>query len=235
MKVLSVGDLHGKSIWEKIDASQYDRVIFTGDLYDAFEYGPEEIHTNALAVVQWAHEMGNVSFTIGNHDAHYFKWQTPVFQDVRGSGYTDKQLHRAYHLYIENKELFRVAYRIGDYLWTHAGLSQMSYSMHFEPQVNDIMNTQGFTNLAQVLNYMWDINCPAIFKIPMSRGGNDSYGSILWADITDTSGDPLEGYHQIVGHSRVEDIIHKELNDDTSITYIDCLDRRIEKFYEIEI
>lgn len=235
MKILSVGDIHGKPIWREIDPTKYDRIYFIGDLYDAFEYSPDEIHTNALELVQWARQACNVKFVIGNHDTYYFKWQTPVFKQVRGSGYTEKQLHRAFHLYIENKDLFSVAYRYGQYLWTHAGLSNASFNTHFKPHLNGIMTNQGITKLDKVLNYLWDINYNGIFEIPASRGGYDVHGSILWADKKDTQDDPLENYHQIVGHSRVSNITHKKINDNTSITYIDCLDKNIGIFYEINI
>jgi len=235
MKILSVGDIHGKNIWERIDASKYDRVRFTGDLYDAFEYDQDELHDNALALVQWARNVGNVDFVIGNHDAHYFKWQEPVFKEVRGGGFSEKQLYRAYHLYIENKDLFKVAYQEEKYLWTHAGLSQAYYGHHIEPRVIDIMNTYAVSTLAEVLNIMWDINYAPLFVAPLSRGGDDMYGGPLWADKSDTEGGPLSGYHQIVGHTGIYDIVHKELNPETSITYIDCLNYQIGKFYEIDI
>lgn len=235
MKILSVGDIHGKSIWEKIDTKKYDEIIFIGDLYDAFEYTNNGIHNNALALIQWAHEAGNVKFIIGNHDAHYFKWHTPVFKQIRGSGYSANQLYRAYNLYIKNKELFKIAYEKKNYLWTHAGLSNSSYNKHINPSENAIRDTFNFKTLAEVLNYMWDINHLGLFRVPLSRRGNDTYGSLLWADRSDTIEDPLSGYHQIVGHTSCEDIIHKDLNDKTSITYIDCLNKQIGKFYEIDI
>jgi len=236
MKILSVGDLHGKPIWETIDPKQYDLIYFLGDLYDAFEYTQQEIHDNALAVVQKARDAGNMFFVIGNHDAHYFKWQTPVHKMVRGSGYASSQLYRAFHLYWDNRDLFRVAYQHDNYLWTHAGFSEAGYNFHFKRKVDDVI--QSFDNvhtIADAINKLWDLNDPSIFKVPLSRGGDDTYGGPLWASRSDTIGGPLSGFHQIVGHTASNDIIHKELNPDTSITYIDCLNHQIGKFYEIEI
>jgi hypothetical protein len=63
----------------------------------------------------------------------------------------------------------------------------------------------------------------------------DMYGGPLWADMDDTIGNPLTNYHQIVGHTATQDIIHKGMNDETSITYIDCLNYKVGKFYEITI
>lgn len=236
MKILSIGDLHGKRIWETVDATKYDQVIFTGDLYDAFEYTMDEIHDNALAVVQWAKDQGNVFFCIGNHDAHYFKWQTPVFRLVRGSGYNEKQLYRAYHLYIENSELFKVAYQIGNYLWSHGGLSDSSYEHHFKRKIPDIIESFDKVNtIADALNKLWKLNDESIVAVPASRGGDDPYGGPLWASKKDTINEPLSGFHQIVGHTSVQDILHNKINSDTSITYIDCLNFKQGKFYEIEI
>ena len=235
MKILSVGDIHGKSIWNTINADLYDRIYFAGDLYDAFEYTQKQIHSNALELVQWARDAGNVFFCIGNHDAHYFKWQEgDVHRLVRGSGYASSQQYKAFHLYIENKELFKVAHQVDNYLWTHAGLSQAGYEFHYHKTERDLRNIYGLNTLADILNKMWDINYLPLFYVPLSRGGDDTFGGPLWASHIDTSGNPLEDYHQIVGHTVSADIIHKG-NEDTSITYIDCLNTQIGKFYEIEI
>ena len=235
-KILSVGDIHGKPVWKNIDSSKYDLIIIIGDLYDAFEYTADEIHTNALELVQWAKQSANVKIIIGNHDAHYFKWQTPIFSKIRGAGFNEKQLHRAFHLYYDNQDLFQVAYQYGNYLWTHAGLSEISYNFHYKRKVEDIQSTfKEVNNLGKALNKLWDLNDLSLFIAPLSRGGNDSFGGPIWADRSDTIGGPLSGYHQIVGHSHCHDIIHKEINDETSITYIDCLNFAIGKFYEINI
>lgn len=238
MKILSVGDLHGKPVWEDIDADKYDLVYFVGDIYDEFDHirTMDEVHDNALALVQRARDLGNWFFCIGNHDAHYFKWQEPIFKQVRGAGFNEKQLYRAYHLYIENKDLFKVAYQYNNYLWTHAGLSQAGYNFHFKEMVDTLIATQnGVNTLADALNKMWDLNYEPLFYAPLSRGGDDTYGGPLWASKSDTIGGPLSGWHQIVGHTATADIIHKELNENTSITYIDCLNFKPGKFYEIEI
>lgn len=235
MKILSVGDIHGKPIWKDINPKEFDKVYFTGDWYDAWEYTNNEIHSNVLEWVQWAKEAGNVFSCIGNHDAHYFKWQEPIHKFIRSAGYSANQLYRAFHLYIENRELFNVAYQHENYLWTHAGLSVTAYGRHIEPHVLGIMQQQSISTLAEVLNYLWNINYMGLFAIPSSRGGDDLYGGPLWADMDDTIGNPLTNFHQIVGHTASQDIIHKEMNDETSITYIDCLNYKIGKFYEIDI
>ena len=63
----------------------------------------------------------------------------------------------------------------------------------------------------------------AMSQVGYRRGGDFDYGGIFWADRSDTIMNPLEGYHQFVGHSRVDNIHHVTINDQTSITYCDCL------------
>ena len=60
-------------------------------------------------------------------------------------------------------------------------------------------------------------------QVGYRRGGDFDYGGIFWADRRDTISNPLEEYHQFVGHSRVDNIDHITINDQTSITYCDYL------------
>ena len=36
MKIISIGDLHGKDVWKQIDPANYDKIIFVGDYTDDF-------------------------------------------------------------------------------------------------------------------------------------------------------------------------------------------------------
>ena len=53
------------------------------------------------------------------------------------------------------------------------------------------------------------------------RGG-DSIGGIFWADKRELI-EPLYGYTQIVGHSRVPEITIQKGNNDNDIIFCDCL------------
>jgi hypothetical protein len=49
-----------------------------------------------------------------------------------------------------------------------------------------------------------------------------------------TRSKPLKGLHQIVGHSKVSKVCTEIKNENTSITFCDCLDSNI-KLYELKI
>lgn len=48
------------------------------------------------------------------------------------------------------------------------------------------------------------------------------YGGIFWADKNEMC-NPLNGYIQIVGHTRVPDILLKRIDEKTAIFFCDCL------------
>ena len=77
--------------------------------------------------------------------------------------------------------------------------------------------------VAYQLNHRTNKQFAAMCQIGYRRGGDFDYGGIFWADRSDTISNPLVGYHQFVGHSRVDNINHVTINDQTSITYCDCL------------
>jgi len=66
------------------------------------------------------------------------------------------------------------------------------------------------------------------------RGGFTNVGGPFWVDKSLLSPKPLEHYHQIVGHNRIDAIKTINIEDNTSITYCDCLDNNI-KLYELEL
>lgn len=234
MKILTVGDLHGKADWKIIDPTKYDKIIFIGDLFDSFEFSVNEMYSNALELVRWAEEAKNVLFCIGNHDAHYFKIGTPLFKSIRGSGYKANLAFKAANLYEEHKHLFKLSWLYKNYLWNHAGISQSYFDEYLKDKVMSLIQTNdSIHNIADALNYLYDINSPEIFYISKRRGGVHEYGGPLWADISETQNDPLLNYHQIVGHSKVKDIVKIEKDKNTSITYIDCLDTIAHNFLEL--
>ena len=36
IKILTIGDIHGKSVWNEIIPENYDKIIFVGDYVDSF-------------------------------------------------------------------------------------------------------------------------------------------------------------------------------------------------------
>jgi hypothetical protein len=84
------------------------------------------------------------------------------------------------------------------------------YRNHGSHCMNGLFREYGFPkqNLAEVFNALHekenDYYC--LFDCAKLRGGTSKYGGILWADAKETRYDFLSGYHQVVGHTPVEEI-----------------------------
>lgn len=228
-KTLSIGDLHGDSHWKEASPDKYDKIIFIGDYFDDFVNSHNKQLENLLDLIEFKKvHPEKVTLLLGNHDVHYYLWHTPLFKQVKASGFSSSLLWKAWHRFKEHHTLFQVAHQINNYLWTHAGLSNGSYNMYFRSICEDLEGT-----LADKLNLLFKQLHPSLFHIGPERGGSSDYGSIFWADQSETEADHLLNYHQIVGHTPVNTIT-KMAGLNESIVYIDTRFGDKEA-YELEI
>lgn len=225
MKTISIGDIHGRDFWKKVDPKKYDKIIFVGDYVDAYHMNGEDILSNLLDIIQFKKDNPDkVILCLGNHDIQYL-WHP----NHRCSGFRPEMLASLYPLFNENRQLFQVAYQIKNYIWTHAGISNAWFDMYSDrlldrgedetlaDRLNDISNT----------NQNWMLH-----EVGERRGGmRYDVGGITWADRFETISNYLEGFHQIVGHTPIDKITTVG-DKDSSITYIDTAGKQ---FYELEV
>jgi hypothetical protein len=134
MKIITIGDIHGREIWkDKLFGSyqsfetwakevengahevlsdlypyhQYDKIVFVGDYVDSFTYGNAEILQNLKDIVLFKKTFPDrVVLLIGNHDVHY------IIQDQICSGYRPEARFDLNKIYTENEDLFQLAFEI---------------------------------------------------------------------------------------------------------------------------
>ena len=144
MKIISVGDVHGRPYWRDIDPQKYDKIVFTGDYVDSYKYSNEEIFENLKKIIDLKKEFPDkVVLILGNHDLHYM-WD---YESFGCSGFRAAMYHDLHDLFYDNKHLFQIAFQIGNYIWTHAGISKGWYNFNkrvideywkiFEPKENE--------------------------------------------------------------------------------------------------
>jgi predicted phosphodiesterase len=232
MKTISIGDLHGKDTWKSVDVSAFDKVIFVGDYTDSFTIDNITILHNLNEILHLKKDNPDkVVLLLGNHDIQY------MFPGrYRCSGYRPELMPDLAILFNENRNMFQIAHQEGSYLWTHAGVSTRWFKKYEdtlklaeEETLADRLNDISKTHLNDILH-----------EVGVERGGfRYDYGGPTWADINETRSGIPAGYHQIVGHTSIPEIVtyHKILDKtytDRSITFIDCLDKK-EEFYIKEI
>jgi predicted MPP superfamily phosphohydrolase len=122
MKLVVIGDIHGRNIWKQIVAKEHDadEFVFVGDYFDSFTVkGPDQIN-NFLDIIEFKKQSKvPVILLIGNHDHHYY----PGVDDSGTSGYQTLLAPSIKHVVGDNKQYLQAAYQVGEFVFTHAGLS----------------------------------------------------------------------------------------------------------------
>jgi len=225
----AIGDFHGRNCWKKFlnENPQINRWVFMGDYTDSFTVSDVDIRVNLLEIIKLKKaNPDKVELLIGNHDFNYMFREDGFFC----SGFRPNMKESLWAIFNENKKLFNVAYQEKDYLFTHAGIHSLWYLNNKEAM--DMFDGNYADKLNQAFNSRY---YPIFYDVSRPRGGTSPAGSPLWADKSETVIDRFP-VHQIVGHSRVNDIIRvpTAFRDGYSITYTDCQDSVI-NFYELEI
>jgi predicted phosphodiesterase len=236
MKIVAIGDLHGKSVWREAlkQHPDADKVIFIGDYVDSRDDTPDErVYQNLMEIIQTKKRLPDtIVLLLGNHDLQYI-----YYPEYSCSGFRPEAQKKLTALFRRNKKLFQVAYQYQTYLFTHAGVSKSWYTDNL-PVLAKVAKIR-IENLAEVFNEVNESKYQEVLHtVGEIRGGFDGdSGGITWADIRETLQDPLPGFRQVVGHSRVDEITEADFGEflpETYITYIDCLHRKTE-FLVLEI
>ena len=242
MKILVVGDIHGRDWWNTIDPTRYDKIIFLGDYFDSFDISKDTQIENFIDILEFKKSLPDkIILLLGNHDIHYI--HAPRY---RCTGFSSRILFRARMLFDDNKELFKVAYCIPyngkSYLFSHAGVSKQWYEENQDiiDQVGlDLLNeTDQPVTMADILNHLYTSRHEEILhQVSSMRGGHHKFSGIFWADKMETCNECnfLPNTYQYVGHSPTKEFMTViGLGNSSSITYCDVLDYKNE-FLELEI
>lgn len=221
MLVLSVGDLHGRNNWESIDFKKYDKVIFVGDYTDSFDLGDKQIMTNLRNLVYAKKQYPDkIVLILGNHDIQY------IMPNQICTGYRSSMYFRLNTFFLENIELFTMAYQIGYNLWTHAGITETFNNEVLRGMRNkryrffDII-TEDCKNEADLINFLWEMRNIELFRISFHRGGASPYAGPIWTHDKELINDPIHGLNQIVGHTSRNEIEKIGINEEDFLYFID--------------
>jgi len=199
MKIIAIGDIHGRKVWEEIVKESADRYVFIGDYFDT--HGTETAHqqmVNFEKILDFKEaNPTKVVLLIGNHDFHYL---TVAGRD-RYSGFQDHHWEMIRELLepaIEHGYL-QMAYEEDGVLYTHAGVTKTWYKgidLGLAPAKNI---NRAFASV------------PELFRFTMGKNaspyGDDVTQSPIWVRPESLEEDAIGGYKQVVGHTQGEDII----------------------------
>ena len=222
MKTIIIGDVHGRDQWKQIVAQEKDAdtVIFLGDYFDSFDISAVEQMHNFKEIV----EFKETSFTnagtddqhktqvillIGNHDYHYF----PEIGDSSTSGYQTRMAPVIKQLITEKREHLQVAHRIGEFVFSHAGIS----SEWLDDTVTDWTEQNMVDKINELFKYTplsLDYRSFKMFSATEWSGasgyGNETYQGPMWIRpkaLMSANKDTLrKKIIQVVGHTYQNEI-----------------------------
>lgn len=188
MKIVVLGDIHGRTVWKKIIAKeQPDLVIFLGDYVSTHEGISESDQvSNLLEILRFKDHHPETILLRGNHDLQhlgyywaecsgYFRWVAELMTDLKEEFLAKTQwIHLA-----------------GNTLFSHAGVSKVWLEDNF--LTLDDINSLGPTELFGFT----------------SSNLRDYYGTSpeqppTWIRPTTLATVMIPGYDQVVGHTPVE-------------------------------
>jgi len=226
MKIVAIGDIHGRDCWMKIveQNPDADLFVFMGDYFDSFTIPALEQINNFKLILKFRDENPNkVIMLFGNHDFHYTSGCIGHYTGFDYSVYYNMKLDLEKSI---REEIVKVCYIHENILFSHAGLTNTWCAN----------NNVDLDNLEDSLNQIL-IYKPHLFGFK-SGDKRDKYGDDitqgpLWVRETSLWEDGLKDYIHIVGHSSSDEIIFNFNNDGVSYVIIDTLGNK--KYLEIII
>ena len=168
MKLVAIGDIHGRDIWKQIVAKEQDadEFVFVGDYFDSFTVkGPDQIN-NFLDIIEFKKQSKvPVTWLIGNHDHHYY----PGVDDSGTSGYQTLLAPSIKHVVGDNKQHLQAAYHSGEFVFTHAGLSS--------EWLDDTIEDWNADNVVEKVNELFQYQPGKIAYRSYKQVGDQVYGA----------------------------------------------------------
>lgn len=198
MKLIAIGDTHGRSDWKKlIDTQSFDKLVFIGDYFDSSHLDATTQINNFLDIVAYkkAHP-SKVVLLFGNHDFHYLSIARQTGETY--SGFQAPYASRIGELIEENLKLLQMCYREGDYLFSHAGVTHtwLNRAGYMDGEADSFINALFKTHPQSFLFNGWD------------PYGDNITQSPIWVRPASLKKNAYkhETIKQVVGHTRMEKI-----------------------------
>ena len=211
MKIIVIGDTHGREIWKNIiDVEEnFDKIIFLGDYFDSKErINVQHQISNFKDIVAFKESyISKVILLFGNHDFHYLNGISDRYSGFQHSDRKEisKYINDAYR-----KSIFSMCDVESPYLFSHAGLTKTWCVNNLT--LKDYSNFNSLMEEVNDLFFCFPLQFKFIHSENGSNTGDDIFQSSIWVRPESLFKDRLDFYTQIVGHTVQESIdIEKEV------------------------
>jgi hypothetical protein len=229
MKTVVIGDIHGRSVWKLIvNMEKPDKVIFIGDYFDSFDIKGVDQLSNFQDIIAFKESnQCEVIMLIGNHDYHYF----PEIGDTGTSGYQHMFAPSIQYVVDQNRHHLQMAYQMGEFLFTHAGVSSAFMDSVFGDEygwkVENIV-----TDLNELFKYKpktfeFGMACNLKLSYYLNPSGDNIEQSPIWIrprSLMNANYNTLrKQVIQVVGHTQVIKIDTEGMATGNRYWFIDAL------------
>lgn len=194
MKIIALGDTHGRMDWKNITANDNsDRVIFIGDYFDTHDdISPRQQIENFKDII--AYKKANpkkVILLFGNHDYHYLRTTAEHYSGFQQWHKTDIQelLHKAI-----DENLLQMCCVFWNYLFVHARVTK-TWCKANGINMNDVERS-----INDLFKYK-----PNSFRFTAGENGSvygdDICQTPIWVRPKSLYTDKISNYIQVVGHT----------------------------------
>jgi len=201
MKIIAIGDIHGRDSWKAImnQNEDADKFIFTADYFDTHEkVSAQQQLSNFKDIIATKKQYPQrVILLIGNHDYHYLPSVSEHYSGYQPLHAFDFQeaLKKAIKL-----GLMKMCHTEGNVLFVHAGIKKTWYGNNF------VSETFTARNVNDLFKYK-----PNAFGFTAGRK-HDPYGdeicqSPVWVRPDSLRRDKIDGYKKVVGHTTQKKLI----------------------------
>lgn len=221
MKVCCIGDIHGtdkfltcyKNILEK--DNDCDKIIVFGDHFDPYEHFTiEEMVEKYNKFSDILKEDERIVSLLGNHDLSYYIIQ----YDRTNRTHTMRGASMITNCIKSNLDKSYLVYKIDNWLFSHAGVSQEWYehkSHYFPESIKKILtNQKGWTTSELTQLVKW-------YEGDFSGYGDNTLQGCTWIRPSSLCQTPFGDYNQVVAHTRVDEIEKVEMSNGKDLWLID--------------
>lgn len=217
MKICCIGDVHGtdkfitgyNNILKK--DNDCDKIIVFGDHFDPYiDITSDEMVEKYNEFIKASEHDNRIISLLGNHDLSSYIIQSD--ETSRTSKWNYKKFRNAI---LPNLSKSYLCYRINNYLFSHAGVSQVWMNeLDDEFKQRILNNYTGWTEdeLTKIVPfYIWD----------RTYYGDDPHQGCTWIRPQSLIENPFENYNQVVAHTRVKEISKMKMSNNKDLWMVD--------------
>ena len=213
MRIITLGDIHGRSVWKDIvNSEKYDLIIFLGDYVSTHQGISDDAQINNLKEILDFKEANSdkVILLRGNHDldhlGYYWAECSGHFREVCKWMSSKDVKHR----FLNNTQWI---YIYDNIIFSHAGISKT-----WLERANCPINKINKLNPSELFGFF------AGNDNPFDYYGNSIYQSPVWIRPSSLVRDSIDKYIQVVGHTTYDCIFNwkDKVKDFPNIWLCDC-------------